>query len=32
MYSGASPDLPGDLPFLPMADTWPLVEAGACGA
>jgi hypothetical protein len=32
MYSGESPELPEDLPFWPMLDTWPLVEAGACGA
>jgi hypothetical protein len=32
MYSGASPELPGDLPWGAMLDTWSLVEAGACGA
>jgi hypothetical protein len=32
VYSGPSPELPADLPFGAMLDTWPLVEAGACGA
>lgn len=31
LYSGPSPQLPADLPFAAMLDTWPLVEAGACG-
>ena len=31
IYSGPSPELPEDLPFWGMGDTWPLVEAGACG-
>ena len=32
IYSGYSPELPEDLPHYPMLQTWPLVEAGACGA
>ena len=31
MYAGDTPELPEDLPFWPMVDGWPLVEAGACG-
>lgn len=30
IYSGPAPELPFDLPWGAMLDTWPLVEAGAC--
>lgn len=30
IYSGPSPELPNDLPYVGMDDTWALVEAGSC--
>jgi hypothetical protein len=30
IYSGPDPELPDDLPWTNMGDTWSLVEAGAC--
>jgi hypothetical protein len=30
IYSGPDPELPDDLPWLGMVDSWPSVEAGSC--